>query len=65
MLVSYGKLQTCLLQFIAIIPYVFVSPGTEVFALPNGSVSINKGLKDISEQIKPYIRDLIDHSNMV
>lgn len=39
--------------------------GTEVFSLPSGAVSINKKLMDISEQLKPYIRDLIDHSNTV
>lgn len=39
--------------------------GTEVIALPNGPCPINKKLKDISEQLKPYIRDLIDHSNTI
>jgi hypothetical protein len=39
--------------------------GTEVLALPNGPCPINKKLCDISEQLKPYIRDLIDHSNTV
>ncbi|XP_060597444.1 proteasome activator complex subunit 3-like isoform X1 [Ruditapes philippinarum] len=39
--------------------------GTEVLALPNGPCPINKKLCDISEQLKPYIRDLIDHSNTI
>jgi len=39
--------------------------GTEVHAMAAGAVPINKKLMDISEQLKPYIRDLIDHSNTV
>ncbi|XP_052799672.1 proteasome activator complex subunit 3-like isoform X4 [Mya arenaria] len=39
--------------------------GTEVYSLPGGAVTINKKLCDISEQLKPYIRDLIDHSNTI
>ncbi|XP_045168408.1 proteasome activator complex subunit 3-like isoform X5 [Mercenaria mercenaria] len=39
--------------------------GTEVLALPNGPCPINKKLCEISEQLKPYIRDLIDHSNTI
>ncbi|XP_052248211.1 proteasome activator complex subunit 3-like isoform X2 [Dreissena polymorpha] len=39
--------------------------GTEVHSLPGGPVPINKQLLDISEKLKPYIRDLIDHSNTI
>ena len=41
------------------------SAGTPVIALPNGTVPCNKQLVSLAETIKPKIRDLIDHSNMV
>ena len=39
--------------------------GTPVMILPNGPAPSNKKLVVLAEKIKPLIRDLIDHANMV
>lgn len=39
--------------------------GSEVVSLSCGMVPANKKLVDISERLKPFIRDLIDHSNTI
>lgn len=39
--------------------------GTPVMILPNGPAPSNKQLVVLAEKIKPLIRDLIDHANMV
>lgn len=39
--------------------------GTPVMILPNGPAPSNKKLVDLAEKLKPLIRDLIDHANMV
>jgi hypothetical protein len=33
--------------------------------LPNGPAPSNKNLVELAEKLKPLIRDLLDHSNMV
>ncbi|KAL3831993.1 hypothetical protein ACJMK2_023677 [Sinanodonta woodiana] len=38
-------------------------PGSKVMVLPNGPVPCNMKIMEIAEKIKPYTRDLIDHSN--
>ena len=39
--------------------------GTKVQVLPNGPVPCNKRLSVLAEKIKPYIQELIDHSNIL
>ncbi|KAK3599413.1 hypothetical protein CHS0354_036429 [Potamilus streckersoni] len=38
-------------------------PGSKVMVLQNGTVPCNTKIIEIAEKLKPYIRDLIDHSN--
>lgn len=40
-------------------------PGTKVMVLPNGPVPCNKPLCDIIHVVKPYIRQLLEDSNLV
>ncbi|KAK3102885.1 hypothetical protein FSP39_014678 [Pinctada imbricata] len=40
-------------------------PGTKVMILPNGPAPCNKKLVTLAERIKPLIRELIDHANML
>ncbi|XP_046328033.1 proteasome activator complex subunit 3-like isoform X2 [Haliotis rufescens] len=39
--------------------------GTRVLALPNGLAPCNKHIVDLSEKMKPLIRDLIEHANLI
>ncbi|XP_048755782.1 proteasome activator complex subunit 3-like [Ostrea edulis] len=39
--------------------------GTRVMILPNGPAPSNKNLAALAEKLKPLIRDLLDHSNML
>ncbi|XP_050666205.1 proteasome activator complex subunit 3 isoform X1 [Leptidea sinapis] len=39
--------------------------GTRVYALPNGTVPCNKPLCDLIHIVKPYIRELIEDSNLL
>ncbi|XP_061179916.1 proteasome activator complex subunit 3-like [Saccostrea echinata] len=39
--------------------------GTKVMVLPNGPAPCNKKLVVIAEKLKPLIRDLMDHTNML
>lgn len=39
--------------------------GTKVMVLPNGSVPCNKPLCDLLHIVKPYIRQLLEDSNLV
>jgi len=39
--------------------------GSEVWSMPCGAVPTNQKIVDICEQLKPFIRDLIDHSNTI
>lgn len=51
------------LQWYYSLCYRFV--GTPVMILPNGPAPSNKKLVVLAEKLKPLIRDLIDHANMV
>jgi hypothetical protein len=39
--------------------------GSKVLVLPNGSAPINTHLKDLIEELKPRIRQLIEHATTV
>lgn len=39
--------------------------GSKVLVLPNGSAPINTLIKDLIEELKPRIRQLIDHATTV
>lgn len=41
------------------------TPGTKVMVLPNGPVPSNKPLSDLITIVKPYIRQLLEDSNLV
>ncbi|CAH1788499.1 unnamed protein product [Owenia fusiformis] len=40
-------------------------PGCRILGLPNGTSPSNKHISSLLDQVKPYIRDLIDHANMI
>lgn len=39
--------------------------GTKVLALPNGSVKCNKPICDLITVVKPFIRELVEDSNLL
>ncbi|KAG5874408.1 hypothetical protein JTB14_033165 [Gonioctena quinquepunctata] len=43
----------------------FSQDGTKVMILPTGSVTTNKHLVDLIEQVKPHIRKLVEDSNLM
>ncbi|XP_062569689.1 proteasome activator complex subunit 3-like [Saccostrea cucullata] len=45
--------------------YFVLMSGTRVMVLPNGPAPCNKKLVVIAEKLKPLIRDLMDHTNML
>ncbi|CAD5110850.1 DgyrCDS216 [Dimorphilus gyrociliatus] len=39
--------------------------GSKVYALPNGEVTCNEPLSKLIDQVKPLLRDLIEHANQI
>lgn len=39
--------------------------GSKVYALPNGEVACNEPLSKLIDQVKPLLRDLIEHANQI